>query len=150
MSYRTLQNRVSRSIVGPPRIGRGKQPTLPPLVEKELQFAIAYFIKLSCANMIRKTNRKYIISRLKVCLVAGGSELKRFDHLYDHISRRISTEITVTVTDSKLEERRADWCTYLNINIWFDELSKTLVEKGFSRSITAAYKNNGFEGELFL
>ena len=150
VSYRTLQNRVYKGLVGPPRIGRGKQPTLPPDVEKELQFAIASFVKLSCANMISKPNRKDIISRLKVCLVAGGSEIKRFDHLYDRISRSISTEISVTVADSKLEERRAAWCTYLNINTWFDELSKTLVEKGFARPITPADKLLGHEGELFF
>ena len=68
-------------------------------------------------------DRKVIVEKLKVFMAdrdgGGNYKYKRFDHLYDRLMNLISDRIIVSSEDCRVEQRRLEWTTYSNINIWF-------------------------------
>ena len=80
-----------------------------------------------------KPDRKYLIARITKCLKKGCVEFKRFDHYYDIFLNMIADEVTEAGGNSKMEERRAVWTTFNNINYWFDTLKQFLIDHKFAR-----------------
>ena len=48
----------------------------------------------------------------------------------------IADEVTEAGGNSKMEERRAVWTTFNNINAWFDTLKQFLIDHKFARKST--------------
>ena len=66
----------------------------------------------------------------------GGANFKRYDKYYNRILAMIADDITVATGNSKMEERRAAWTTYKNIDGWFDALKEFIINKEFARLST--------------
>ena len=80
---------------------------------------ILSYIQLSNAGMSKMPDRKHLIQQMKLCLNNGAYMYKRYDHLYDHLMRKISDKFHVSGDDYKTEQMRLICTTYRNINIWF-------------------------------
>ena len=111
-----------------PKKGGGKKTRLPAHVEAALANSLKTFMNISNASMKVKPDRKDIIARITKCLKKGGVDFKRFEHYYDKVLNMIADEVTVAGGNSKMEERRAVWTTFNNINAWFDTLKLFLLD----------------------
>ena len=131
-----------------PRIGRGRKSELLPEIESALRTAMLTYIELSDAEMNKKPNRKTIVQLLGRCLTVGGCSLKRYDLLYERLVKKLSDKLQIDNKNSKMEQRRLEWTTFNNLNIWFDNLNKFLIDFGFARAATEQDRLRGVKGEL--
>eukprot|EP00536_Pseudo-nitzschia_multiseries_P000250 jgi/Psemu1/546/gm1.546_g len=146
ISVNTLKWRVNNGVEAPPR--KGRPPILPPAVEEALATAMETLTLLTSAEMLEKPNRKEMVQRLQACLKDGPCCLKDYVSLFNRMQAKYAHTIEVSTQNTQLEERRAVWATRNNINDWFKNLKKLLIEKQFARLPTAEEKGNGHEGEL--
>ena len=147
MTPETTHRRLKHGLeTVPPRLGGGK-PTLPVAIEGALATAISTYIELACVQMNKTLDRVTIVGLLKSCLEPGPSVLKDFDNLYKRLYPSFAVTGSITTGTTALENRRAIYTTYNNINIWFDTLKDFLVNNGFAKKRRG--DENG-EGELIF
>ena len=113
----TLRKYVSSNIDNGPLSGRGKKSKLHDSVILALTSATHSYIQLSNASTTKMSDRKDMISKIKLCISSGSYKYKQFDKVYDSIMRKISDKIEVNSDDFKVEQRCLKWTTYMNINI---------------------------------
>ena len=146
---KTVRRHALMNIVdGVPRTGRGRISVIPWEVESALVRAMRSYIELTNAEMKKKPNRQNLIKLLEVCLQSGGTEIKRYDCLYNRLMVKLADKVHVNTTSSKMEQRRLEWTTFQNINKWFDSLKEFFVKNKFARVATEEDKLKGVEGEL--
>ena len=125
--------------------GRGRPSKLHKPIEEALASSMLTFIQLENAAMNKMPDRKTIIEKLRECMAGGNYVYKRIDHLYDRLMLLIADKIVVTSNDFRMEQRRLEWTTYTNINIWFETLKRFFIDKGFAREKT---DGDDCDGEL--
>ena len=118
---------------------------LPKLIEDALTDAISSFVGLACAEQQKTPNRKMLINLISNCVGSGPCLLQDFESLYNRLYPGFACNISVTSGSSSLENRRAIYTTYNNINVWFDTLKQFLTTKGFARN---KRENEEGDGEL--
>ena len=127
VSHKTVLRRVKLGLsTVVPRPGGGRIPGLNKQTEEALVKAISAFISLRNAQMRKKPDRKDILQGLEECLIKGPTDQTDYVSLYRRLYPKYSKEINVSVGKTKIEERRAVWTTYNNINTWFDTVKKIL------------------------
>ncbi|OEU17850.1 hypothetical protein FRACYDRAFT_238278 [Fragilariopsis cylindrus CCMP1102] len=108
------------------------------VVKGELRDAILSglrsYIALENANQSTMPNQQKLIKVLDKVVEQLG--IKHPDKLFGRMKRDIANEIAVTTTNTTMEKRRLVWSTYNNINIWFEQMKKELIELGFARAVT--------------
>ena len=108
------------------------------VVKDELRDAILSglrsYIALENANRSTMPNQQKLIKVLDKVVEQLG--IKHPDKLFGRMKRDIANEIAVTTTNTTMEKRRLVWSTYNNINIWFEQMKKELIELGFARAVT--------------
>ena len=131
--------------------GRGRPSKLQKPIEDAIASAMLTFIQLENAEMNKMPDRKALIAKLRECIAGGNYAYKRIDHLFDRLMKLIADQIVVTSNDFRMEQRRLEWTTHSNINIWFETLKHFLIEKGFAKEKTAQEEGRGeliyFEGQ---
>ena len=86
-----------------------------------------------------------IIQNIELCLQKGGYTFSRGGALYDRMMSRHADKLVVNDKNNVVEQRRLEWTTYVNINVWFDTLKGFLIQFGFAREST---NQDMMEGEL--
>ena len=125
--------------------GRGRPSKLHKPIEEALASSMLTFIQLENAAMSKMPDRKTLIRKLRECMAGGNYIYKRIDHLYDRLMLLIADKIVVTSNDFRMEQRRLEWTTHQNINIWFETLKRFFINRGFAREKT---DGDDCEGEL--
>ena len=77
---------------------------------------------------------------------------KHTDKLFGLMKRDITNEIAVVTANTIMEKQRLVWSTYNNINTWFKQMKKKLIELYFARARTTEDDVVGelvfFDGQL--
>jgi len=144
---RSVRRFVSEGRMGSvPRWGNGRRSTIPAPILMAIDSAVITFIQLTNAEMKQQPNRPLIIKKLEACLKKGGHNFARGDAIYNKMMDRHADKIQVNDQNSIVEQRRLEWTTWANLNVWFDTLKDFFVQKGFARLKTK--EDGDIEGEL--
>ena len=96
--------------------------------------------------MKQQPDRPKLIKMLKACLKKSDTfTYKSVEKLYDRLAQSIADDISPSIHQKKVEQRRLLWTTYNKINMWFESFKKQLIDLGFAREAT---DDDGDVGEL--
>lgn len=135
---------VKRGAIGIAPTRAGPKRRIPEQVFKALCEAISSYIILVNAEKMKQPGHPELKKHAKLCVEKSGICYKDPDFLIDSILKEISAKIDVS-HKTLLEHRRAIWTTYVNLNIFFDDYKKLLLEKKF-----ATPAEDGDEGEVHI
>ena len=143
---RLVRRYVSEGRIGSvPRWGRGRKSTIPQNIITALDSAVITYIQLTNAEMKQQPARPIIIKKLEACVKEGGHTVQG-DGMYNRMMDRHADKIEVNDQNSVVEQRRLEWTTWANLNVWFETLKDFFVDKGFARHKTK--EDGDIEGEL--
>ena len=143
----TVRRYVGRRQLGCiPRWGGGRKSIVPHDIQTALDSAVITYIQLTNAEMKQQPNRPLITKKLNACLEKGGTKFSQGSKVYDRMMNRLGDKIEVNDHNSVVEQRRLEWTTWSNINVWFDTLKHFFVTMGFARLKTK--EDGDIEGEL--
>ena len=142
----TVRRRMRKGMTNVP-LGNGRKPLLPPVIESALVEALGTYVNLACAEMEKQPARRDMIDKLSSCLENGPTAVSDYESLYKRLYKGFAKDVEVISGNSKIEERRAIWTTYNNINTWFNTLRYNLIHLGFAR---IKVETDVEEGELFF
>ena len=143
----TVRRYVGRRQLGCiPRWGGGRKSIIPHDIQTALDSAVITYIQLTNAEMKQQPNRPLITKKLNACLEKGGTKFSQGSKVYDRMMNRLGDKIEVNDHNSVVEQRRLEWTTWSNINVWFDTLKHFFVKMGFARLKTK--EDGDIEGEL--
>ena len=98
-------------------LGNDRKSSLPPVIECALVKAMGSSVNLACAEMEKQPERKDMIDKLSYCCFVNGPKL-----LKNCQYKCFANNVKVISGNSNIEEQRAIWTTYNNINTWFNTI----------------------------
>jgi len=134
VSSKTAASYVSKGLINCSPQKRGPSSLLTKKVHEALKWAYVTFIKLEQANAKQQSSIRKLALRVNSCVNKAGHQLAR-----DDLTRRLRDESAHMFEVGKantIEQRRVEWTTHANLNLWFTTWKETLIELGFAREKT--------------
>jgi len=100
-----------------------------------LKGAYSTFLMLEQAECKKQSSIKDMALRVNACVNTAGHTRSR-----DDLTRKLRKETSDLFTVGKanmMEQRRLQWTTHHNLDLWFTTFKSTLIELGFGREPTA-------------
>jgi len=112
-----------------------------------LKGACATFLKLEQAESVKQSTVKEMSKRVNACVNVAGHKKSR-----GNLARKLRKHTADLFTVGKAnmcEQRRLQWTTHHNLNLWFSAFKSTLIELGFGRERTETDVETEGEAVLF-
>ena len=123
-SARTILRYVNDwDIAGNSPLKRGPNGNIPAWVYSSLCMAFETFVRIQQINATGHENTRKILS-LKLNILVGNK-------LYYRVLKDTAIDMN-SAKHNNCEDRRIQWTTYKNLQMWFDNWGKDLVELGFA------------------
>ncbi|CAB9531753.1 hypothetical protein (Partial), partial [Seminavis robusta] len=135
ISPRTVREHVKDGRVGGLQ-RRGPKGRIPEDLYRALCDAIKSYAILSQQEATKVSNlRPGLIKKLNAVVKSKeGPDLRPGRKLFERIERDVADEIDLG-KPNRIEQRRAKWSTYSNINQWFTAFKDFLVQHGFAEHV---------------
>jgi len=144
ISSKTAATYVQKGLVNCSPQKRGPNTPFPKKVLSALKWAYATFLKLEQAGSKKQSSIRELSLRVNSCVNKAGHQKTR-----DDLTRKLRNETAHLFDAGKanvMEQRRVEWTTHYNLNLWFSTWKETLIELGFAREKTE--EDTNVEGEV--
>jgi hypothetical protein len=113
---------AKNGLVGATTEKRGEKGTILLCAFKDLCGAFESFVKMSAQEGKNDSRRPVLIKWVNACMNHPAREIRRGKTLFLLIQDAVAATLDLGKPD-KIEQRRAKWTTWSNVNIWFDSLT---------------------------
>ena len=144
ISAKTAARYVRQGIIGQSPLKRGPVGPFPKPIFAALKGAFVTYLKLEQAHSRKQSNIKQMSKLVNATVNKAGFEKTR-DDLTRKLQRETADQFEVGKANV-MEQRRVQWTTSYNLNVWFSTWKDTLIELGFAREKEAG--DVGVKGEL--
>ena len=144
ISHKTAASYVRKGLINVSPQKRGPVGHFPKQVFDALTGAYATFLKLEQAGAKQQSSLRQLSLRVNAVVNEAGMSKSR-----DDLTRKLRNTTSHMFDTGKanvIEQRRVEWTTHYNLNLWFDTWKTTLIELGFAREKTEA--DVDIEGEV--
>jgi len=93
--------------------------------------AVISFLKFEQVHNKKQSNMKAMAVEVNTCLNRSG--LSRNDQYFVRKLRTDNADKMNVGEKNMIEQRRSNWTTFSNLNVWFNTWKEILVELGFGR-----------------
>ena len=135
ISPKTAGHYVRAGLIDTSPLKRGPVGKFPKVIYDALQGAYASYLMLEQAESTKQSTIKEMSKRVNDCVNFAGHSQTR-----DHLARRIRRDTAHLFEVGKanmVEQRRLQWTTHHNLNLWFTTWKQNLIDLGFGREVTA-------------
>jgi hypothetical protein len=139
---RTVRNYVKKGKVGETPEKRGEKGSIIPQAYKALCGALESYVKLAAQEGKQQMNRPSLIKRVNAVVNKHPLENRRGRKLFERIQSDLASTLNIGEPD-RIEQRRAKWTTFSNVNVWFDSLREFFIHYGFATAREVPDEENG-------
>ena len=142
--HKTVGRYVSKGYVGMSPMKKGPSGEFTPRIYTALKGAWATYLKLEQAGSKKQSTLKQMSKLVNATINKSGS-LKTRDDLAKKLQRDTADQFNVGKANV-VEQRRLQWTTTYNLDVWFTSWKDLLIDLGFAREKEPA--DVDVEGEL--
>ena len=144
INVKTAGRYVRMGIIGQSPMKKGPVGPFPNPIMKVLKGSFVTYLKLEQANSKKQSSIKQLSKLVNATVNKAGFEKTR-DDLTRKLQRETADQFGVGKANV-MEQRRVQWTTSYNLNVWFSTWKDTLVSLGFAREKEPG--ETGVVGEL--
>ncbi len=145
ISHKTAAAYVRNGLVNVSPLKRGPVGDFPKPILDALTWAYATFLKLEQSQAKQQSSLRTLSLRVNAVVNASLVIKKSRDDLTRKLRKR-TAHLFDAGKANVMEQRRVEWTTHFNLNLWFDTWKTTLIDLGFAREKTL--EDVEVEGEL--
>ena len=145
INAKTASRMVKKGLIGVSPLKKGPIGNFPKNVWSAMKSAFVTYVKLEQANSTKQSTLAQLGKRVNALVNKGGFK-KNGNEVVSKLRLETADEIEVG-RKNVIEQRRVQWTTYSNLNLWYDTWEETLVELGFARK---KEPGDNVEGSLFF
>jgi hypothetical protein len=131
ITAKTASRYVRNGLIGVSPMKKGPIGDLAPRIYKALKGAYTTYLKLEQSHSIKQSSIKEM-SKLVNAAVNKAGFTKSRDDLAKKLQKDTAHHFDVGKANV-MEQRRLQWTTVYNLNVWFSTWKDTLIELGFAR-----------------
>ena len=145
LSHKTVARYVLNGMAGQSPMKHGPIGDFAKSVRSALKGAFVTFLKLEQAESKKQSTVRQLSILVNACVNRAGFA-KTGEVLTRKLQRDSADQFEVRKANV-MEQRRVQWTTQYNLDIWFSTFKDLLIELGFGRQST---DDDGVEGEIFF
>jgi hypothetical protein len=131
VSVKTAADYVRKGLAGTSPRKTGPVGDFPKIVYEALKGAYTTYLKLEQAGCKKQSTIKQLVKLVNSTVNAGG-----FSKTDDNLTRKLRKDTALEFEVGKaniIEQRRLQWTTSYNLDMWYTTFKRTLIELGFGR-----------------